>query len=56
MKSQQKQSQKIGGLVTREIHLGADGPISVKLSDNILFDTGSGVVTVPATRILEVLQ
>ena len=56
MKSTNKQSQKLGGLVTREVTLGADGPLSVNLKDNlILIDDRNVQVTVPATNVIAAL-
>jgi hypothetical protein len=56
MKATNKQSQKIGGLVTREVSFGVDGPLTVQLKDNIiLVDDSGNKVTVPAIRVLTAL-
>ena len=56
MKSTSKQSQKIGGLVTREVALGADGPLTVSLADNITLIGDNNVrVTIPASNIITAL-
>lgn len=56
MKSTSKQSQKIGGLVTREVALGVDGPLTVSLADNITLIGDNGVrVTIPASNVITAL-
>lgn len=54
MKSVTKQSQRVGGVLTREVHLGVDGPLSIHLSDSLIMTDSKGQkAQFPADRVLE---
>lgn len=53
MKSVTKQSHKVGGVLTREVHLGVDGSLSVYLNDQVtLIDQKGGSISFPAEKLM----
>jgi hypothetical protein len=57
MKSVSKQSKVAGGVVTRELHLGVDGPLLINLRDNIILqDENDHLVTVSSQTIMRLFQ